>query len=328
MMGDPMSSSAGIYQWRNSVNGRAYVGSAVNLDRRRQQHEKDLKRGAHVNQKLQRAWTKYGAEAFAWEVIEHVLDRAELLAREQFWIDQKRCVSYGYNIAPVAGSMLGFKHSEESRIRMSKAQAGKTMSPEVIEKIAAALRGRPKSKEHAAKVGKAAKGRKHSQDCRDRMSAARKGRTSGPCKEETKKKIAAAQQGVPRKPWTDERKMAVSLAMTGRKMSPEAIEKTRLKQTGKVVSEETKARMSEAAKRRAPASAECRAKLSSLRQGRSLSDEVKAKISAAHKGKKRQPLSEDVKAKLSASMMGRQWTPEQIAKRIATKRANAAGQQK
>lgn len=59
-----MSSKSGIYQIRNLVNGKVYIGSACRLNSRKSDHLRSLQRGNHVNQKLQRAWNKYGPSAF------------------------------------------------------------------------------------------------------------------------------------------------------------------------------------------------------------------------------------------------------------------------
>lgn len=46
---------AGIYQIRNIVNGKVYIGSAVNIERRWGMHKNRLKAGQHRNIHLQRA---------------------------------------------------------------------------------------------------------------------------------------------------------------------------------------------------------------------------------------------------------------------------------
>lgn len=45
-MGD-IPRKSGIYQIRNLVNGKVYVGSAVNLQHRRREHRSDLRNGNH-----------------------------------------------------------------------------------------------------------------------------------------------------------------------------------------------------------------------------------------------------------------------------------------
>ena len=55
-----------------------------------------------------------------------------VVAREQFWIDELKSAdnSLGYNVAPIAGSVLGYRHTEESRRKQSKAALKRCESPE------------------------------------------------------------------------------------------------------------------------------------------------------------------------------------------------------
>ena len=53
----------------NAVSGTVYVGQAHNIRKRWEVHRCTLEKGNHRNGYLQRAWNKYGAEAFRFEVI-------------------------------------------------------------------------------------------------------------------------------------------------------------------------------------------------------------------------------------------------------------------
>jgi len=120
--------SSGIYAITHTDSKRVYVGSAVKLSKRWRAHRGMLRKANHPSRFLQRAWTKYGEEAFDFSVLEVVDDPNTLIAREQFWID-RLCAAdrpTGFNIRANAGSMLGFKHSEKSRNSMRKAKLGTT----------------------------------------------------------------------------------------------------------------------------------------------------------------------------------------------------------
>jgi len=73
-----------------------------------------LKRGKHSNILLQRAFDKYGEEAFIFEVVEVVeKDKVKLLEREQHFLNQffddgKNC----YNICITAGSRIGSRNKK------------------------------------------------------------------------------------------------------------------------------------------------------------------------------------------------------------------------
>ena len=147
-----------VYVIRNVVTGRLYVGSGVNYSVRRSKHRKDLEAGRHHNVHLQSAWNMYGPEAFIWEILEVVEDKATLREREQIWIDRLGAADRdrGYNLAPKAGSLLDFKMPE----------AGK-------ERIRAALTGKPKTEKHrAAMRGKRGKRGPVSDQVRANMRAA------------------------------------------------------------------------------------------------------------------------------------------------------------
>ena len=150
---------SGIYRIFNSTAGKCYVGSAVNISSRWSLHRNQLANGSHHSKKLQRAWNKYGADTFVFEVLEVVTDTALLVSREQFWIDQLQAVDLGYNVKPVAGSSLGFKYSEESRAKMSQIQIGRPRSLASRANQSASTRGKPKSEAHKAKLAEVNKAR-------------------------------------------------------------------------------------------------------------------------------------------------------------------------
>lgn len=91
---------SGIYRIICLVNNKCYVGSTVDLYRRFVQHRKRLRGDFHHSKRLQRAWNKYGADKFAFEVIEFIANtRDVLLEREVFWINELKAFKNGYNSA-------------------------------------------------------------------------------------------------------------------------------------------------------------------------------------------------------------------------------------
>src|SRR5262245_10381758 len=77
---------SGIYCIHNTVSDKVYVGQAVDLRHRRNEHFRKLRKGTHENQHLQNAWNKYGARAFVFIVLERCRPE-ELTAREQHWMN-------------------------------------------------------------------------------------------------------------------------------------------------------------------------------------------------------------------------------------------------
>lgn len=165
---------SGIYKITNSANGKFYIGSAVCLTRRFNEHKRQLKKGIHPNRFLQNAWNKYGANAFDFSVLELVADVNNLLEREQIWIDETKCFekSIGYNLSPTANSILGYKFSDEQKARVSNGIKGKEKSASHRANL---WKNREKSDDFLALMsanGKKRKGKKLSAEhCRNKAMA-------------------------------------------------------------------------------------------------------------------------------------------------------------
>jgi group I intron endonuclease len=257
----PTSTIAGIYAITNTLNGKQYIGSAVNLTNRWRQHRGYLSRGNHDNPRLQQAWRKYGADAFTFTVLEHVSDVTLLIVREQHYMDT---LQPAYNLLPVAMSSLGYKHSPETRARMSAAQKGRKQTPAQIASI------------HAMHAYRRAAGIviRPSAEGRARISAVKKGRKRSP--EEIAKQKATRQENSAGKPLS-ERQLAGYERRKQNAQTPEG-----------------RARMLVGARKRGdkrrgtklgPMPAETRAKLSAAKKGRTMSPEGRLKRSLAAKGK-------------------------------------------
>ena len=147
---------SGIYQIRNILNNKRYIGSSNNLLKRRTAHATKLKMNYHSNDILQNAYNKYGDEKFVFEVIEFC-DVIDLVDRENFYINlYKACdKDFGYNICPDAEhhltsditkeklrqsafgnkNWLGKKHTEETKQKQSDWHKGKIVKESTKEKL-------------------------------------------------------------------------------------------------------------------------------------------------------------------------------------------------
>ncbi len=198
----------GIYRITCIVTGKFYVGSAKSLYHRRKNHFGALQRNDHWNIKLQRAFNKHGPDAFTFEILEYVLVPELLTAREQYWFKKLNPFGpKGFNIAHVAGSPLGVKHTPEACANMGASHRGKPSplrgrkaSPEAIEKNRLAQLGNTR-----------ALGMRHTPETRAKMSA---------------------NSTIKGKPGHN----------LGKKASPETIEKLRLAGIGRVQSADTRAK--------------------------------------------------------------------------------------
>jgi group I intron endonuclease len=153
----------GIYKIINVVNNKFYVGSAVDLKRRKTRHFSELRNGKHNNKHLQAAWLKYGEQAFVFVVVEALPDDADLLAAENVWLKEHVGKDYCYNIgvdatAPHLGMSgplsptWGRKHTEDVKLRIGVASKARVQSEEEKTKRRATMRGKPQSAEVRAKI--------------------------------------------------------------------------------------------------------------------------------------------------------------------------------
>ncbi len=142
----------GVYLIRNLINGNLYVGSTINIYVRFKDHSWALKSNKHYATHLQRAWNKYGEDAFSFEVISLHCNANELQVAEQLWIDALRPE---YNSAPNAYLALGRKLPESGKQKLREFRLGKKLPRDVVEKMAASKRGIPVRPEVlAARLGK------------------------------------------------------------------------------------------------------------------------------------------------------------------------------
>ena len=248
---------SGIYKIENTLNGMCYVGSSKDIGRRWSVHLCGLKAGVHPNQKLQRAFAKYGMQAFTWSVLEFC-DKTSLIQREQFWIDALSAYSDGYNLRPLAASPLGRKLSAEHKAKISAGGKGRVFTKETKAKISAALSGLKRSPEHVEKMRRSKIGFKHSSESVAKIVAGLKNRA--PISAETRQKLSIAAK----------RRMQ-KLKESGYKVSEESRIKRSQSLRGRVVSEETRKKLAAAYAHRAPISSETRLKMSLSAKARNMS---------------------------------------------------------
>lgn len=100
---------AGVFQIKNTINGKVLLGSSLNLDGPLNLHKFQLTMGNHRNRALQQDWNSFGADAFVFEIIDivKVTDDPffnvgdELTLLEQIWIEELNPVGErGYNVSP------------------------------------------------------------------------------------------------------------------------------------------------------------------------------------------------------------------------------------
>lgn len=211
--------ASGIYKITCTTNQKIYIGSALNLRRRYRVHFGALKQNKHHSVTLQRAFNKYGADAFIFEVLELILLPELLTAREQYWLDKFQSFNphKGYNIAPNAGSSLGIKHSPEysEKIRQANLRRG-TVSQETRERMRQSHLGKKRSPESIEKSRQGRLGQKMSLEACEKLRQINLGNTYSLGRKHSPETIEKIRQA----------KLGKSNANLGKKHAPEWVEKT------------------------------------------------------------------------------------------------------
>lgn len=115
----------GIYEIKNTVTGKRYIGQTVDYEKRKASHINALKGNYHSNKYLQSSWNKYGESAFEFSLIAES-DAEHLNELEVEYIRRfDTVVPNGYNMTLGGEGTRGFKWSEESRSMVSKSRKGK-----------------------------------------------------------------------------------------------------------------------------------------------------------------------------------------------------------
>lgn len=177
-----------IYCYTNKINGKKYVGQAVNFKKRHQQHccNSFYENSIDYNLPFHRAIRKYGIENFEINILkENLTSQCLLNFWESYYIDKFDSLAKnqkGYNVA--SGGFNGYscagKTEEEMieiRNKMSEAKKDKPRSDETRQQISKTMKSKnlKRTEEHKRKVSEANKGKRHSQEAKVKISEANKG---------------------------------------------------------------------------------------------------------------------------------------------------------
>ena len=131
-----------IYQIKNIVNNKIYIGSTIRATYiRKYEHFSELRNNKHCNNHLQKAWNKYGEDKFEFSILETFIFpdtyssiiKVEYLTSREFYLIN--LLSANYNIKKdITIGNTGYKHSEETKRKISESNKTKTPSKKTLEK--------------------------------------------------------------------------------------------------------------------------------------------------------------------------------------------------
>ena len=159
-----------IYMYENKINGKIYIGQAMNFNKRHRDHCKTSNNSIYID----RALKKYGKDNFnVYILIENLDSQEEMNIYEKLFIEQYDSLAIngkGYNITE-GGYSHPWKNKNEEEIKIIKqkiSEKSKERQP---------MLGKHHSEESKEKISKALKGennpmwnKHHTDEIKDKMS--------------------------------------------------------------------------------------------------------------------------------------------------------------
>jgi group I intron endonuclease len=193
---------SGIYKIQSILHPeRCYIGSAISLKNREDNHFSNLKNNQHINPKLQHHYNKYGKEDLVFAPLVYC-NKEDLIIQEQLFLDVK---TPWFNLCPIANSTTGRIVTEETRKKIGEAHkgnkncVGRILSIETKNKISQSHIGKVISEETKQKLREANTGKKRSEETKHKLSIAKIGNKSTLGQhhtEEYKKKMSEMRMGI------------------------------------------------------------------------------------------------------------------------------------
>lgn len=112
------------------TNEKVYIGqTSYTIEKRRSEHEYWAST-LDKHTVFYSAIRKYGIDNFTWEIIDYANNKEELNGKEIYWIDFYRSYvgfedSHGYNMTKGGDGRVGYKHNEETKIKIGQSNKGK-----------------------------------------------------------------------------------------------------------------------------------------------------------------------------------------------------------
>lgn len=184
---------AGDYEYR--YVGLTYREPALRLAR----HRKNARHGGNLPV---HAWIRKHPN-LCMDVLEVCDTEEDTRFAESKWIAALHTFKLfnprGLNLTTGGEGCLGYKHSDQTKIKLSLAGKGATMPP--------------RSAEHRRRISESKQGHEVSAETRKKISNAQRGKTRKPPSQETRNKLSEAQKG---RKFSDEHREALSRAQKKR----------------------------------------------------------------------------------------------------------------
>lgn len=153
-----------VYKHTNKVNGKVYIGQTSFNVGKRWKEGRGYKTGI-----FKRAIEKYGWDNFKHDIIKEGLTKEEANLLEITLIKEYKELGISYNITDGGEGSLGYRHSEETRRKMSVKGKGKKIPEHVKLLVSSRFKGVPLTIEHKLKISLSLQGKPKSEEAKLKM---------------------------------------------------------------------------------------------------------------------------------------------------------------
>ena len=177
-----MKMTCGIYSITNKNTGKMYIGQSINIEKRFKDHITKGNKKCYIDRSI----NKHGGDAFDFNIL-FECDKSQLSEEEQKFIKLYGTYKNGYNLTWGGEGCSGYKHTAETKKKISEAGKGRIPSEETKKKMSENIIGYWKGKK-----GKNHHwyGQHHSEETKRKIAESNKGQTRS---EETRRRISEIQ---------------------------------------------------------------------------------------------------------------------------------------
>lgn len=131
-----------IYVVAHRETGRCYIGKASDFKKRWRYHRYQANHDSNVY--FHAALRKYGFDAFEWKIVQtHDTEEQSLRAEEELIAEWRELGIPLYNLTSGGDGQSGYRHTEETKKKISDAKRGRKHTDEARTKMSVAKLGKP-----------------------------------------------------------------------------------------------------------------------------------------------------------------------------------------